>query len=230
MKTEVRYFGCNISSEKADLIALENIDDSLLVLESGLRKTRWFDYWDLHPTVATYLFAFYYKEIYKEWWARRIDAESAHSVAAIKHRNVFDSDSREKTGLWKARQSADRLGIPYDFYIRQAFKYADMNLWGDLPRPAQLYSQEFIDYISVAWKEEASAAPRLPDDEAYLADNFIGTNDQRRFEDWMVERIKSRRNGAETLCSYLYINKLLRMERVLADIDQRTLEEATSLT
>ena len=52
------YFGSDLSVEDYERLRINHIQHSLALHEPALFDTKWFDYRFLHPTQATYLFAF----------------------------------------------------------------------------------------------------------------------------------------------------------------------------
>ncbi|RRF43405.1 hypothetical protein EAO12_29065 [Klebsiella pneumoniae] len=97
----------------------ENIGLSRCSGETELFATKWFDYRNMHPLVATCLFS----EIYKIEYARimlthgRDDFQRAPYRTGLKARRLSGSRNGGKTSLWRARQFVDKYCCSYEYYI-----------------------------------------------------------------------------------------------------------------
>jgi hypothetical protein len=97
----------------------ENIGLSRCSGETELFATKWFDYRNMHPLVATCLFS----EIYKIEYARimlthgRDDFQRAPYRTGLKRVAYQDHGMGVKTSLWRARQFADKYCCSYEYYI-----------------------------------------------------------------------------------------------------------------
>ncbi len=94
--------------------------------ERWLMTSKWFDYRFMHPVQATYLFTDAYRRVYKQMYATTFDRDRADYVKGIKAEDPFDLSKRntDRAGLWKARQMADGLCMPYDLYIGIAMHWS----------------------------------------------------------------------------------------------------------
>src|SRR5690606_39053709 len=108
------------------------------------------------------LFAHYYKLAIKRALRVRSDVYRAANYKGLKHDELFLNAKATYTGMWKARQMADKHGIPYEFWCWQAMKYAEERNWAYMPKPQQLYSTKshekakpndpsIVEYICRAW-------------------------------------------------------------------------------
>ena len=118
------------------------INRDLLSEEASLYSTKWWDYKFLHPLQATYVFAESYKKAIKEAIKRRKCVYRGTNFIGLKDPDFLSCSKRVITGMWKARQQADRLGIEYDYYCDQAMHYAEERDYTYLPSPSQLYPQK----------------------------------------------------------------------------------------
>lgn len=91
------------------------IDKGLLAKEALLLRTRWIGNRYMSPVQATQAFTEAYIAAYRAAWARDFDhSEAPHKQPctpslALNDRSVISS-------LWRARQKADELGMPYDLF------------------------------------------------------------------------------------------------------------------
>jgi hypothetical protein len=156
------FYGHDFSSEECDRRGLLYIDSKLFRGEPELINKRWFDYRFMHPIKATYLFAFYYRNAYRKFFKQTADIREAKQKGGFRGIDCLTQNKQTAHGFLRARQHADRLGIPYDFYVFEAMRLAISKLWQKPPRPAHLYSDEFSTAIQIAWDEELSVCVRLP--------------------------------------------------------------------
>lgn len=168
--------------------------------ERDLSETKWFDYAFLSPLEATKLFAKHYVDAYRAAWARNFDLkESRHRRGLFNAHLILDSSAGTKerrtlTSLWKCRQFADQLGVPYDFFCRTAFQF-----WLDsgpkrMPQPNQLYSHPWrgrvAEAIRTAWQEQQVNATIYPVLAQFQVAAMKGARAQRRQIEWCLEILK----------------------------------------
>lgn len=91
------------------------IDKGLLASEPSLMPTRWVGNRYMSPLQATQAFTEAYIEAYRAAWDRRFDASEAPFKQPCKTSFAMN-DRQDMTCLWKARQKADELGMPYDLF------------------------------------------------------------------------------------------------------------------
>ncbi|MCW9314416.1 hypothetical protein, partial [Klebsiella quasipneumoniae] len=125
----------------------ENIGLSRCSGETELFATKWFDYRNMHPLVATCLFS----EIYKIEYARimlthgRDDFQRAPYRTGLKRVAYQDHGMGVKTSLWRARQFADKYCCSYEYYISTILSIAAQRLWANLPRPQHLWQDDLVE-------------------------------------------------------------------------------------
>lgn len=206
---DLEFHGRGLSRKEYEVLAYEHIGQKFLDLEVGLFATKWFDYRFMHPTEATYCFAHCYRQAYKIAVERSKDAEKAIYSKGFRGTDMFDLKPIEITGFWKARQSADRLGVDYEFYAAYAMSFAIKNGWRNFPRPQQMYSEEMTKFIEDAWLSKLSASISIPKI-SFLnnADEFIGQKDQVDFQDYLAEQIKAKIHPVFALHNYIEANVL----------------------
>ena len=149
-------FGLNLSVAEHEQLMDEFIDQKWHKEEQELFKTKWFDYRKMHPVRATYVFAAYYKLAYNKMMQRRKDVNNGSVGVRGKLGDVFtETDKATRQGFWKARQNADRHGIPYGFYVRAAMRWADRRNQKYLLRPMHLYGEEITEYLIELWQRRS---------------------------------------------------------------------------
>ena len=141
--TEVQRFSDAIKT-------MQLIKQNDLFPEQELSFTKWFGYRFMSPLAATRHFARVYKEKLKLYVRRYQDVETAEHVRGLAP-DIFFKPSGDLTQLWKARQRADRLGLPYELLIEFGFEFASRRTWRHAPRPIQLFGS---DKSKIAWLTE----------------------------------------------------------------------------
>jgi hypothetical protein len=94
-------------------------------------------------------FAKVFVEGYRVAWARHEDITEAQFKQALPANGpmIFATHPVTALALWKARQLADRLGVPYDFFTRHAVELPLQGRSRHIFQPNQLYSSKFADDI-----------------------------------------------------------------------------------
>lgn len=201
-------------SLESDLLVQSHIPGKVQAFDLDLYQTKWFDYRRMTPLQATLHYVRKYGEIYRVIYAREIDRARAPHVATPNVIGLLAAiekgDSKAKrtlTGLWKGRQVADALGMPYDIYIEHAFTYR-MRRWqrAYLPRPEHLYHEYDVEKIQLRWEEMQAGRLYLPEDPAYLVQNYQNIPYQNDFHEWMFKQAKLRGDEAWTLADMINRN------------------------
>jgi len=197
------FFGSQFTAQECDLLAFDGINEKLLSGEAKLFGEKWFDYRFMHPTTATYLFAHLYSEGCKDANQVIYDVDKGKFMKNWKGKDFLDK--KERGGFWKARQSADRMCMPYNYYIRFAIDFGLSRCWKRIPRPSQMYSKECIEWVQNKWSDELSSgvvepvishlrAPMQKDEQVHL-----------EMQRWVCGVLKTRRNAHYGLSHYLFI-------------------------
>ena len=191
----------------------ENIGLSRCAGETELFSTKWFDYRNMHPLVATCLFS----EIYKVEYARimlthgRDDFQRAPFRTGLKRVAYQDHGMGVKTSLWRARQFADKYCCSYDYYISTMLSVAAQRLWANLPRPQHLWQD---DLVAIFEQKLARRAHIRIDDSIFSYHNMpqlVAPEMQKDYCMWVIQHIdamkpSSRVNG---VLSAVYLRKLI---------------------
>lgn len=191
---EIEFLGNGLPRQEYELLAL-GVDPTHRAGEAGLFKTRWVEYAEMHPARATYLYAHFYKEQTRTFYATCIDIDTAQDARAFVPDDIFKS--RDMTAMWLARGACDALGCPYDFALRFAQQRAINRLYRTFPRPNQLYSEEFAIDLTQAWNESLSVMLRYSRHEGFKATNYRGSWGQKRHTAVVFEQIKRRPESSQ---------------------------------
>lgn len=204
-----------MSVERYDEMAHVGIRKIWQQMELSLFTSKWFDYRFMHPSEATYLYAHHWERVYRRFYKMNVDAQRADVIKVFNKSNIF-KDKANLPGLWRGRQHADGLGIPYDLYITLAFK-ENLRFWNrsHLPRPQHCYSGRVIEAIQQAWPEHQAANlfySRLP---TYHNDNYAETNEQKAHHEWLMDQAGRRAAPAWVLGKFVK-DGILPIEKIVA--------------
>lgn len=207
------------------------IDKKYWAIEASLYKSKWFDYRFLSPVKATRLYARVYQAEYKNMYRRYFDSHAAAYVKAIKYPDIFDYAREKKanksvlTGLWRGRQFADALGMPYQTFIENAF---DLTLrhWPHSfkPLPTNLYAEFVIEKMVDLWAEIQLTDDFVAEDERYTNAWYIGTREQNDHHEWLFARADRMGNKVERLADFVS-RDLLPVEKVLSRLSAEEADE-----
>lgn len=185
---------------ECDALAIRFIPLKLLKEESELFGTKFWDYRFLHPAQATQVFAEAYGAALKRAVSRRTDLWRGLMMKGMKTPLVYEQPERNITGFWKARQMADRIGCPYDFYCEQAMQFADKARMHFLPAPQQLYCQtvperlqglpSMVEYIVERWVARIAHSAFYASTDAYSAERFVEGDEQINYLNYLFDLIK----------------------------------------
>lgn len=176
--------------------AIRTIMPEALARERELANSKWFAYRFMSPLAATKLFAELYRKGVKAYVREHRDIEEAEKANGIAD-NIFSQPSGSLTQLWKARQRADALGLPYDLLISFGFHFVGRRKWNSTPRPIQLFGSKNSD---VAWPLEIekyledrlpmalNSMPTLPQ---YRTENYRGLSVQNEFREYVLDDLKT---------------------------------------
>lgn len=222
-----------------DLLAIEKINPSLMSIEPDLFHTKWWDYRIIHPVQSTYLFADAYKKAARDYWIVNWDMEAGAKRKPLSGWDCFEKppiklkkngepyaaqikgvSKTDLQGLWKARQKADSLGMPYSLYCRYAITYAKKGLWKNIPRPTQLYQtkipeaqlwreQSMMDYIESMWASYQAQRTVMSTEDYFLAINNRYEREQILHRGSVMAQIKKRTEPAWGLVYALHENPVL---------------------
>jgi len=183
-------YGLNLSHTEYEEIAVNRITKKHRKKEAELMNICWWDYRAKHPTWKTYLFAGTFRETFRRLYARHIDSDVGDNVRGYSRPDPLDNrPNRGKkakistpTYFWKARQYADEMGAPYDFYITNAAEIAlrRKNSEAAIGRmktsdsrklmlsASNLYEVNIVADVYERWQEMQRYAPRFARDERYI--------------------------------------------------------------
>mgnify|MGYP006425853847 CR=1 FL=1 len=213
--------------ETLDSLAIAFVDAKHFAGESALFESKWWDYRMMHPTKATLLFAHSYKRAIKRALRIRSDIYRAANYKGLKDPSLFMNAKATYTGMWKARQEADRHGIPYEFWCWQAMVYAEERNWSYLPKPQQLYSTKphkkaragdpsIVEHIQMAWATKWLDSLVTAVDPFYCLDHYRKHPYQIAYQRELWGRVNNANLRPETIGYLVYEIRHLSEKLVLA--------------
>lgn len=242
------FTGAELSEVECEFIALERISLSVLKEERELVKTAWFDYRALHPTKRTYLFAHFYEEAFRHMIRLHVDYEQVEgdsprtylpkhdplgkpkSVLAKEAKTDKVSSFRVTTGVWKARQKADLLGIPYDVFCMSGMKAAIGRIWQRIPTPSQLYSVNILEQVIDRWEELMTQRIYAATLDFYSLRRWEGHPSQMEHSEWLCRQIASRTRPEFPLMQYGFKTPMIHLQDMERHFAPAVIREAQRLS
>lgn len=242
------YVGSDLDDLECEYIALERISLSVLKEERELYKTAWFDYRSLHPTKRTYLFAHYYEEAFRHMIRLHLDYEQVEgdsprsylprkdplgkpeSLKKKEAKTGKASSFRNTTCVWKARQRADLLGIPYDAFCMSGMKAAIGRIWQRIPTPAQLYSDSILEQVIDRWEVLLSERVYAASSDFYTLPKWCGHPSQQEHSGWLCRQISSRSRPEFALMEYGFKRPMIHPQDMRSHFSPSVISEAKKLS
>ena len=160
LETKGSFYGSDLTDLEAEKLFIERFGGGERAFKTHFRKElklrdkKWYDYRTMHPVVATYLYAAEYRRVYRSYYSKTVDFQRAMYVKGFKGDDAWMANS--SGGFIKGRQQADSMGIPYWFYIENAFEWLYRKKWKHIPRQTHLYNKEVIQFVLDAWITRAT--------------------------------------------------------------------------
>lgn len=176
------------------------ISPELLTDERNLMTSKWYAYRFMSPLEATELFARQYREAFRGSFRQNVDAQSAGNVRGVAHLDR-SKPSKTFTQVWKARQRADELGVPYREYLWFSFDFWTRRERRKLPQPNQLHptgrsvaswTAAFNDWWEEGLEIFVGQLRGLPQ---YRIENYHALPAQDSFRAFLVDHAKSGRTS-----------------------------------
>jgi hypothetical protein len=201
------------------------LSSKTLATEARLTTTKWFDYRFINPVTATQIFADAYWNQCCRPWSACIDGREAGETGRISMGDIF-ATSYELAGLWRARQTADEYGIPYNFFVQQVIEICKHERCTLLPRPHQLLDPQTVKAVALAWVGHARSLIRFSKLPQYRNEAFCDHPLQRAHHDWLIYLIRQQRSSASIIGQLCFIDKVLTVERATLEFGEDKLNKA----
>lgn len=184
-----QFIGDERDRDTLEMLALK-IDPAHRAGEAALMRSRWFDYRDMHPALATYHYAHCYRVQTQRFFATVIDERTAEDARAFVPDDIFFS--RDLTSMWNARRQCDQLGIPYAFALHFAQDRFLSRAQRQFPRPNQLYGEEFEADLLLAWQAQTARQITFAHSPRFRMANFRFEPAQVEHQDFLVKQVLAR--------------------------------------
>jgi hypothetical protein len=179
------------------------INSKHLEHEVGLMHTKWFDYRGLTAVQATYLFAHHYVRAWRTMMRRHVDHRIDDTVRPWRGEDVFKTKPQTLVGIWRARQHADAMGIPYEDYLADAYEMAMSMPRDRMPLPVQLYTDRIIEHVDRKWEERQRAKLYVAEMPIYQSEHYMGLRAQDDHHEWLFRQIGHRPNALQAMRAVL---------------------------
>lgn len=189
------FYNIQTMNRRADIMqSLKIISKDDLKREREIAQKKWFAYRFMSPLAATKHFADVYRKGVKAYVNEHEDRDLSERVQGLAL-NIFAKPSASLTELWRARQKADELGLPYELLVEFGFHFAGRRKWRFTPRPGQLFGSK---NSNVAWPAEL---------EKFLEERYsaalIGINGLPQFRAENYQRLVAQDSYREALTKYV---------------------------
>lgn len=215
----------DLTTSELDEVVISEIKRDLLLREADLMGSKWFDYRILHPWQATALFLEAYRSEHAWVMRKREDVNSHWFHKGIKATSLCRTTPTQMTALWKARQAADSIGVPYDYYCRTLLDWAEQRNWTHLPRVSQLYLEDHIQVVLVAWQDSLRTRLRIATEPCYHreAGDEWHQVEYRRF---LLDQVETKTHREFALASLIHRYEHLTEELATQRFGQAVVEKA----
>ena len=189
----------------------------LLAEENSLYAGKWWDYKPLHPLEATYQFTDAYVWSAKNAIRKHKDIWKGIFGSPLKNPDFLLCSQSTITGLWKARQMADRIGCPYDFYCSEVMRFAEARKFRFIPLPTQCYRQKpfdrndisMVEHISLAWEKAQHNRIFHAQSRYFSIDAFKANRYWIEHQRYLLEIVRARKGLQHILVAELVFEKRL---------------------
>lgn len=194
--------------------------EDMSFIETELFRKKWFDYRFLHPIQATYYFAHCYEQAHRIAYSRHISRDRAEFIKVLKKPDLFENEPRFINGVFAARQYADAIGAPYDFFIEASIRHR-LAYWKQkhLPQPSHLYADWVCEKVFNEWEDSKRHRVRHAENRLYRAPNYEGSRDQDEHRGFLVDTALSRADPKTLLASFVD-QELLTLSWIAARLGQ----------
>lgn len=155
-------------------------------------------------------------EAYRRHYTSRFTRRKGREPYGLPER-LNGVESGDFTSLWRARQRADAMGVPYERFVIELMLEADANGTRQLPRPNQLCSDSKLPMLIERLEEkraEGAFDPFAKDfDPRLYAVNFVGDQQQLAALAWIEEQIAKAGKARKPVL----LNRFMCVEQVISE-------------
>lgn len=209
--------------------AREWVAPSELDEEPELARSAHLAYRYMNPYERTRHFYDAYRKYYQAHFERRTGRVQSNFPERISGLEAGDF-----TSIWRARQRADAMGVPYERFVIELMLDADANGTRQLPRPNQLCSDSKLPMLLERLEEKRAEGffdPFAKDfDPRFYAANFVGDQQQLDALAWIEEQIAKagRARKPVLLRRFMCVEQLISEAEATRRFGQELVDEAKS--
>jgi hypothetical protein len=202
--------------DELDIFMATRIKRDVYSHEIKLYRTKWFDYRFLHPVQATMKYAEAYIPVFRRIYGSTFDSKAAHYIRVLKG-NFFDAPKPTMSGLWRGRQIADAIGMPYEEFIDAAMSQTLRHWKKDfMPQPYHLYSTDTVEKVVPHWEELQKARLYFSEQPEFLTENYRNAHHQNDHHEWLLRQLAARPDPSRLLGRFVIEKRLLPIEKAAA--------------
>lgn len=214
-----------LSDRFVDIIrAAALVEGKRFLDERDVSSKKWFEYRFLPPVQATELFYQIYQDLYRQLWRKHFDFEKAKLKRVAPVAGLWSS-GREFNSVWRARQIADGLELPYDFFIREAMETALRRGARRPPRPNQLYDKRNVAATLKRWSEHCRAVSTISILPQYRIEAFRGLSAQVDHQAWVVANLKARAATPYAIADACFVRRVITIERAETEFSPHQIDQ-----
>ena len=147
----------------------------------------------MSPLQATVKFYESYQQCFQRKSRATVDIREVPFKTGVSSNGLLKS-GRQFTSFWRARQFADRLGVPYDVFFEYSMELLMRAGWERLPHINQLTAGKHRPRIAAAvktgWQEHLDNFLMISEAPQYTVPSFIGLHSQKDHRDWIIAEMK----------------------------------------
>ncbi|UOV09239.1 hypothetical protein MUU77_02730 [Pseudoxanthomonas sp. F37] len=186
-------------------VVREIVRPDVLQQEARITRSAWVAYGYMTAIRRTELFCELYLDAYRTHYGQVRDYLTAARQIPVSP-DLFQNDSRQINSLWRARQEADRLGMPYEVFLDATMAWAARQKnRKQLLAPNQLYSAKALAAAQARWSDSRDTFAIFADE--WDARLFVGDEKCSRPRLQALRLLKHRvmmaKNPEITLANYM---------------------------
>jgi len=220
-----------MSSDFERALAYSRLPLELLDAEPELTQTRWPLYGYMTAVECSREFLRAYLKVYRDSWDQQLGQAGEGRFQAPLAEKLFANADAELTSLWKGRQAADLLGVPYSFFVASAFEFC----WNyrRMPRPNQLYGDKgALDHV-MERSQRLNILQQLDEvfDGRFLVRNYRNDPPQNALHDLLCSHLAQMhaKEQMHALNELVVLRELLPLDRVRAHLGEEICAQLPSV-
>ncbi|MGZ8172941.1 MAG: hypothetical protein ACXWT0_03950 [Methylobacter sp.] len=140
---------------------------------------------------------------------------------------------KDAATLWKGRQLADKIGMPYDVFIgtgiellTSTYQWKGINPFTHMPRPKHLYSKAVESFMTEAWQAILDTGIVDPDMSRLSDDSSFSMQCKHDIERWLCEQLRRRKHPHFGISHYMFEKKIITEQCALQFFSSELIDKA----